>query len=67
MVRIGEEFIRTEVQFIPAKLKVIDHYRMQDMPKKRHAIYGESSHSCSASHAFPGIRVYDCLADLSEI
>ena len=27
MVRIGEEFIRTEVQFIPAKLKVIDHYR----------------------------------------
>ncbi len=27
MVRVGEEFIRTEVQFIPAKLKVIDHYR----------------------------------------
>lgn len=27
MVRVGEEFIRTEVQFIPAKFKVIDHYR----------------------------------------
>lgn len=27
MVRVGEEFSRTEVQFIPAKLKVIDHYR----------------------------------------
>ena len=27
MVRVGEEFVRTEVQFIPAKLKVIDHYR----------------------------------------
>lgn len=26
MVRVGEEFVRTEVQFIPAKLKVIDHY-----------------------------------------
>lgn len=27
MVRVGEEFVRTEVQFILAKLKVIDHYR----------------------------------------
>lgn len=27
MVKVGEEFVRTEVQFIPAKLKVIDHYR----------------------------------------
>ena len=27
MVKAGEEFVRTEVQFIPAKLKVIDHYR----------------------------------------
>lgn len=27
MVRVGEEFIRTEVKFIPAKLKVTDHYR----------------------------------------
>lgn len=27
MVRVGEEFVRTEVQFIPAKLRVIDHYR----------------------------------------
>lgn len=24
---VGEEFVRTEVQFIPAKLQVIDHYR----------------------------------------
>ena len=27
MVKVGEEFVRTEVQFIPAELKVIDHYR----------------------------------------
>lgn len=27
MVKVGEEFVRTEVQFIHAKLKVIDHYR----------------------------------------
>lgn len=27
MVRVGEEFVRTEVQFIPARIKVIDHYR----------------------------------------
>ena len=27
MVKVGEEFVRTEVQFIPASLKVIDHYR----------------------------------------
>ena len=27
MVKIGEEFVRTEVQFIPASLKVIEHYR----------------------------------------
>ena len=27
MVKVGEEFVRTEVQFITAKLKVIDHYR----------------------------------------
>ncbi len=27
MVKVGEEFDRTEVQFIPASLKVIDHYR----------------------------------------
>ena len=27
MVKAGEEFVRTEVQFIPASLKVIDHYR----------------------------------------
>lgn len=27
IVKVGEEFVRTEVQFIPAKLKVIDHYR----------------------------------------
>lgn len=27
LYRKGEEFVRTEVQFIPAKLKVIDHYR----------------------------------------
>ena len=27
MVKVGEEFVRTEVQFIPARLKVIDHYR----------------------------------------
>ena len=27
MVKVGEEFVRTEVQFIPAKFKVIDHYR----------------------------------------
>ena len=25
MVKVGEEFVRTEVQFIPAKLKVIDN------------------------------------------
>ena len=25
MVKVGEEFVRTEVQFIPASLKVIDH------------------------------------------
>ena len=27
MVEVGEEFVRTEVQFIPASLKVVDHYR----------------------------------------
>ncbi len=27
MVKVGEEFVRTQVQFIPASLKVIDHYR----------------------------------------
>lgn len=27
MIRVGEEFVRTEVQFIPAKLRVIDYYR----------------------------------------
>jgi len=27
MVKAGEEFVRTEVQFIPASLKAIDHYR----------------------------------------
>lgn len=27
MVRVGEKFVRTEVQFIPASLKVVDHYR----------------------------------------
>ena len=27
MVRVGEEFVRTEVQFIPASLKVVNHYR----------------------------------------
>ena len=27
LVRVGEEFVRTEVQFIPARLEVIDHYR----------------------------------------
>lgn len=27
MIKVGEEFVRTEVQFIPAKLKVIDHNR----------------------------------------
>lgn len=27
MKRIGEEFVRTEVEFIPAKLRVIDYYR----------------------------------------
>ena len=27
MVKVGEEFVRTEVQFIPASLKVVDHYR----------------------------------------
>ncbi len=27
MVKVGEEFVRTEVQFIPASLKVIGHYR----------------------------------------
>ena len=26
-MKVGEEFVRTEVQFIPAKLKVIDHYQ----------------------------------------
>ena len=27
MVKVGEEFVRTQVQFIPASLKAIDHYR----------------------------------------
>lgn len=27
MLKVGEEFVRTEVQFIPARLKVVDHYR----------------------------------------
>ncbi len=27
MVKVGEEFVRTEVPFIPASLKVIGHYR----------------------------------------
>lgn len=27
MAKVGEEFVRTEVQFIPARLKAIDHYR----------------------------------------
>ncbi len=27
LVKAGGEFVRTEVPFIPAKLKVIDHYR----------------------------------------
>jgi len=27
MAKVGEEFVRTEVQFIPASLKVTDHYR----------------------------------------
>lgn len=27
MVKVGEEFVRTEVQFIAASLKVVDHYR----------------------------------------
>lgn len=27
LTRVGEEFVRTEVLFIPAKLQVIDHYR----------------------------------------
>ena len=27
MVKVGEKFVRTEVQFIPASLKVIEHYR----------------------------------------
>lgn len=28
MVKVGEEFVRTEVQFIPASLKAIDHYQI---------------------------------------
>lgn len=27
MVKVGGEFVRTEAQFISAKLKVIDHYK----------------------------------------
>ena len=27
LTRIGEEFVRTEVEYIPAKLRVIDYYR----------------------------------------
>ena len=27
MAKVGEEFVRTEVQFIPASLRVIEHYR----------------------------------------
>lgn len=27
LVRVGEEFVRTEIEYIPAKVRVIDHYR----------------------------------------
>ncbi len=27
LVRVGEEFVRTEIEFIPAQINVIDHYR----------------------------------------
>lgn len=27
LVSVGEEFVRTEIEFIPAKIRVIDYYR----------------------------------------
>lgn len=27
LLSVGEEFVRTEIEFIPAKISVIDHYR----------------------------------------
>lgn len=71
MVKIGEEFVHTEVQFIPAKLKVIDHYwetcECRSYRKKRNSLYGESPSTISSCYAFLGVCVYACKADQSEI
>ena len=63
MVKVGEEFVRTEVQFIPAKLKVID----QVMPEKRNSLYGEGSGAISSRPAFSGICIYHHLAHPPEV
>ena len=69
MVKVGEEFVRTEVQFIPASLKVIDHYRetMQILPETGNAIHGKSAGPISAGPAFPCIRLHGGMADPPEV
>ena len=64
MVRVGEEFVRTEVQFIPASLKVVDHYRETyecRVCRKNGTPYMEKSpapypRSCTPLHLLPRFR-----------
>ena len=62
--------VRTEVQFIPAKLKVIDHYRETyecRSSEKRNSLYGEGSGAISSRPAFSGICIYHHLAHPPEV
>lgn len=71
MVKVGEEFVRTEVQFIPASLKVIDHYRETyecRTCRKNGTPYMEKSPVPSPpGHAFPCVCFHDRMAHPSEV
>ena len=70
MVKAGEELVHTEVQFIPAGLKAIGHYRelMSADPagNREHPIW-KSTGSLSAGFTLPCICIRNGMADLSEV
>lgn len=58
MIKVGEEFVGTEVQFIPAKMKVIDHYRetyAHRVCRKKGTPYMEKTPVTYPCYAFPGV------------
>lgn len=70
LVKIGEEFVRRELVFVPAKLKVVEIYSLnygcpecskQDVPVIKR-IRGNPSHAL-----WHGICRYDCMGHVSEV